>query len=311
MPLHPRRRLAFFACVPSLALVALAGCAPESSRAPLAPAAQATAIRSAAGASAPDVEAARARMRVGHPWFPLTPGRYVDFRIRRLGEEIEFTYVRATLGEPELFFGRLATPLVYGEVPGLLVDDTFFGLRQYFSIAPDGSLWSHGAQNNGFMSHTEPPLRQLLADPKPGDTWQDVVFFESFFPGGIPFFSNDEIYTFTLSERASIDLAGGRFHALRASVVIDDAQPGAAALAAAAFDGIALRADAAVAPVVLARPRGDRPEVPALKGLWYARREGLVARDYPFGPGPGNVNIATFERIGEGTGPIPPPQPAP
>jgi hypothetical protein len=315
MALHPRPVLLAVLCAAALA----AGCARESASpvATEAPVASAPAATRGRFAGSIDLEAARARMKQGHPYFPLTPGRYVDLRVRRLGEDPEFSYVRATLGEPELFFGRLATPLVYGEVPGMFLDDTLEGLRQYFSIAPDGSLWMHGAQNQGVMSHTEPPVRQLLADPRPGDTWEDTVYFESFLPGMIPFWQNHEHYVWTLSERATLDLPVGRVKAMRVSAVITDAEPPAAAMALAAlYDGLLPSTAPRPAgdpdiPAMQPRLAGAKPELPILKGLWFARHEGLVARDYPFGRGPENWNIVTIERIGEGVGPVPDPQPAP
>ena len=295
MSLHPRRLVPL-----ALLFVAALGAGCGQDRA-TGPAASSTALApSGAAVRAAELTAARARARIGHPWFPLTPGRYVDFRIRRLGEDPEVTYLRATLGEPEMFFGRLATPMVYGESPGRPIDESFQGLRQYFSVAPDGALWSHGAQNRGVLSHTEPPLRQLLADPAPGQVWEDSVYFESFFLGS-PYYSNHETYSFSLSETAELDLEGGRFKALRVSTIINDTYVGGAALAAAAFDGLLLTGAGHV----------PRTPPPALKGPWFARHQGLVARDWPFGPGPGNNNIVTLERIGDGFGPIPAPEPAP
>ena len=57
--------------------------------------------------------------------------------------------------------------------------------------------------------------------------------------------------------------------------------------------------------------RRDRPALDAAKGIWFARGQGFVARDYPYGPGTTNINITTYERIGSGFGPVPAAQPAP
>jgi hypothetical protein len=54
-----------------------------------------------------------------------------------------------------------------GEIP----DSVVVGLRQYWSIAPDGAVWFHGARNGIVSAHSEPPVRNLLARPKPGDAW--------------------------------------------------------------------------------------------------------------------------------------------
>jgi hypothetical protein len=314
MALHPRPAVLALLCAAALA----AGCAPDrssparSAASPLAPEAPAGRI---AHDGAADVSAARARMKLGHPYFPLTPGRYVDFRIQRLGEDPEFSYVRATLGEPEMFFGRLATPLVYSEIPGMLPDEIFDGLRQYYSIAPDRALWWHGAQNKGVMSHMEPPVRQLPADVVPGATWQDTTFFESFLPGMIPFWSNHERWDFALSERAVLELVGGiERGAVRVDVVITDTYYPGALIAAAALDGVIAPASQAgrdEAPFVVQANGGPKSVPEVKKGLWFARHEGLVARDFPFGPGDGIRNIVTFEKLAEGTGPVPAAQPAP
>jgi hypothetical protein len=180
-------------------------------------------------------------------------------------------------------------------------DSTRYGLRQYFSVAPDGALWFYGAQNNGFMSYTEPPVRELLAEPVAGEAWNDTVLFQSFFPGGIPFFTARQAYAWTLSERTKLRVPAGVYHAYRSSQTIGDAE------APVAF----ARGDLASAGwsehSVQARP--EDPDV--LKGFWFARRRGIVARDWPSGPGPTNTNITTFELLDQGTGPIPPALPAP
>ena len=81
MPLHPRRRALCSFLLIVAALVAGCGAdrADRADRAagPLEPAALAVRVDAA------EVAAARARARLGHPWFPLTPGRFTDFRIRR------------------------------------------------------------------------------------------------------------------------------------------------------------------------------------------------------------------------------------
>jgi len=257
------------------------------------------------------------RARVGHPWFPLTPGRYTDFRILRY-PSAEPTYVRATLGEPEEFFGRLATPWVYGPVPGLPVDESLEGLRQYYSVDSAGALRMHGAQNDGIMSYMEPPIRHLPPDPAPGAAWIDTTFFRSFFPGMVPIFAGAQTYASTLSERAFLDLPGTPVHALRRSQLIDSYDgPVGSAVALEGIDGAALAAallDGASPELALAAARNGRRDRPTLvpeKGIWFARGQGAVARDYPHGVGPTNINITTYERIGSGFGPVPPPQPAP
>jgi hypothetical protein len=260
----------------------------------------------------------RGRPQEGHAWFPLTPGRYADFRIRRYPVE-QPTFVRATFGEPELFFGRLATPWVFGEVPGLPVDTTLYGLRQYYSIAPDGSLWFHGAHNRGFMSHTEPPVRMLPPKIELGAAITDTVFFESFLPGNIPFFSATQSFRWTIDRIEWLDLPAGSYRAARASLFVDDVEDGAgvanAGLVEAAFFGARVSAgeEAIVARARredLARGPGEGDLVPE-RGMWFARHTGMVARDYPHGPGPEVTNITTYERWGEGFGPVPEPSPAP
>ena len=265
----------------------------------------------------PEAAGSDSRARIGHPWFPLTPGRYTDFRILRY-PSTEPTYVRATIGEPELFFDRLATPWVYGPVPGLPVDESLEGLRQYFSVDEAGALRMHGAQNDGIMSYMEPPIRYLPPEPVPGATWIDTTYFRSFFPGMEPIFAGAQTYASTLSERAFLDLPGTPAQALRRAQVIDtyDGPVGSAA-SFAGLDGAGLAAallEGASPEVALATARGgrrDRPTLDPEKGNWFARSQGIVARDYPHGPGSANINITTYERIGSGWGPIPPPQPAP
>ncbi len=265
-----------------------------------------------------DAPGAASHARVGHPWFPLTPGRYTDFRISRYPSP-EPTYVRATIGEPEEFFGRMATPWVYGPVPGLPVDESLAGLRQYYSVDAAGALRMHGAQNDGIMSYMEPPIRHLPPAPTPQATWIDTTFFRSFFPGMEPIFAGAQTYTSTLSERAFLDLPGKPAHALRRSQVIDEFDgpvPGAG-FALAGLDGTSLAAallDGESPELALAAARGDprdRPTLDPEKGIWFARGQGFVARDYPHGPGSSIINITTYERIGNGFGPVPPPQPAP
>jgi hypothetical protein len=267
------------------------------------------------GELAPAGSAARARE--GHPWFPLTPGRYTDFRIWRYPAS-DPTYVRATIGEPELFFDRLATPWVYGPVPGLPVDESLEGLRQYFSVDEEGALRMHGSQNDGIMSYMEPPIRYLPPEPVPGAAWIDTTYFRSFFPGMEPIFAGAQTYASTLSDRAFLDLPGAPVHALRRAQVIDTYDgPVGSAVAIASLDGAGLAAallEGASAEVALARAREggrNRPELDPKKGNWFARSQGIVARDYPHGAGSTNINITTYERIGSGFGAIPASQPAP
>lgn len=312
MPNRSRRPRGFAAAVLLSAALASAGCGasrhdtltnPASARAGGAAALAATTNPVLADATA--LLAERRRL-LGHPYFPIYPGDYVDYRVTRLGDGIR--YVRIAVGAPELFFGRSATPFVYQDVPGLVRDSTLFGLRQFFSLSPVGDVWFHGAQNNGFMSHSDPPVRQLLASPSPGETWADTVQFESFFPGMILFLRDNYLYSWTLSSQATLVLPGGVFPALRAGAVIDDA-PAAARRSPMqpAVGGLALGDQALVAFARL----GMAPLPEPLRGSWFARHRGMVARDWPSGEGPVNVNTVTFERIGGGHGPVPPPTPPP
>ena len=262
---------------------------------------------------------AGSRAGVGHPWFPLTPGRYTDFLIRRYPSE-DVTYVRATMGEPEEFFGRMATPWVYGPVPGLPVDESLEDLRQYYSVDDDGALRMHGSENKGIMSYMEPPIRHLLPEPVPLATWVDTTYFRSFFPGMVPIFAGGQTYTSTLSERTFLDLPGRPAHAMRRGQVIDDYDgpvgQAASTVSFAGVDGTTLAAAllAGESPEVAlagARGRRDRPTLDPLKGIWFARGQGFVARDYPHGPGTTNINVTTYERIDSGFGPVPPAQTTP
>src|SRR5688572_4356370 len=265
----------------------------------------------------------QAAPREGHPWFPLTPGRYADFRVRRLTVD-EPTYIRVTMGHPEPFFGRMATPWVYSEIPDQPIDDTLYGLRQYFSIGSDGSLLFHGAQNNGFMSYMEPPVRQLPAQVQVGAASTDTVVFRSFLPGNVPLFEADQAFTWTVEERATLELPAGWFHAVRVRQTVNDVLvQGSSRLVEAAVFGdtpvaalLALR-DGTPEERIVSRAREDalagrRADDPAVaRGLWFARHTGLVARDYPHGPGADVINITTYERLGEGFGPVPAPSSAP
>jgi hypothetical protein len=286
--------------------LALAGCSGD--RAPFEPAPSGSAIKARAGAAilAPGPAGAGALLaqigrKPGHPYFPIVPGAFSDYRVTRLGVGIR--YVRVTAGNPETFFGRQATPFVYGDVPGQTRDSTLFGLRQFWSISPDGDLWFHGAQNNGFMSHTTPPVRMLRAKVKPGDAWIDSVYFESFLPGGVPFFQNNESYAWTVSDDAWLALPGGVFKALRSSAVLDDLP--APAVRAGAFPAPGGAGGQAFAA------RGLAPLPEPLRGTWFSRHDGMVARDWPSGQGEVNLNSVTFELVGQGTGPVPPPTPPP
>ncbi len=246
------------------------------------------------------------KQKLGHPWFPMVPGAYVDYRVTRLG--VGLRYVRVAVGAPELFFGRLATPFVYDDVPGQVRDSTLYGLHQYFSISPRGDVWFHGAQNNGFMSHTDPPVRQLLASPTPGETWADTVQFESFFPGMVLFVRDNYLYSWTLSDPAKLVLPGGVFRAVRAGASIDDApvagvrSPMHTEVGGLTPGNAALEAFARLGLTPLPEP---------LRGSWFSRHDGMVARDWPSGAGVVNLNSVTLERIGSGTGPVPPPTPPP
>ena len=197
LPAWPVR---FAAC--ALALCALASCGPDRRDGLVAPAGLNAAT--APGASLfTGTNDARAWIALkgyssGHPYVPILPGLYSDYRVTRLG--VGLRYVRVTAGEPELFFGSMATPFVYDDVPGQTRDSTVYGLREYYSISPAGDLWFHGAQNNGFMSHTTPPMRLLRADPRPGDAWIDSVLFESFLPGMVPFFVSTVSSSWTISQ---------------------------------------------------------------------------------------------------------------
>jgi hypothetical protein len=257
----------------------------------------------------------------GHPWFPLTPGRYADFRVRRFTVE-EPTYIRVTMGHPEPFFGRMASPWVYSEIPGMPIDDALFGLRQYFSLAPDGALLFHGAQNNGFMSYMEPPVRQLPARVQVGAAQTDTALFRSFLPGNVPFFEANQAFTWSVFERAVLELPIGPTGAVRVTQAIEDVEGGdAARLVEAALFGdtpvaalVALRGQAPEERIV-SRARGDaevaRRPVEVVRGLWFALHTGLVARDFPHGPGVDVINITTYERLAEGFGPVPEPSSAP
>jgi hypothetical protein len=230
--------------------------------------------------------------RNAHPYFPIAPGTYKDYRITLAGVE-EPRWIRVTVGAPETFFGRSATPLVYSAIPGQVPDSVIVGLYQYFSISPAGDLWFHGAQNGIVRAHSDPPVRNLLAHPRPGEAWADTVHFESFI-GSSVFNDSDYLFTWTLSEEARLALPAGTVRAVRATSVIYDAP------------STSLRVASAVAVShlgVILRPG----PVDVLKGFWFARHEGIVARDWPFGEGAENTNIETFELVREGFGPVPPP----
>ena len=234
---------------------------------------------------------ARMQGKNAHPYFPMVPGAYKDYRITLAGEA-QPRYIRVTVGAPETFFNRQATPLVYSEIPGQIPDTVVVGLRQYFSVAPDGALWFHGAQNGIVRAHSEPPVRNLLAKPSPGEAWADTVLFESYI-GGSLFIQDNYIYDWKLSEPARLDLPAGSFKAVRATQTIQFLEQ---SLRVGALTDL-VRAGVALKP----------GPVEILKGSWFAKHEGIVAKDWPFGEGEVNVNVATYELIGEGTGPIPPP----
>ncbi len=318
MTTHPRPRAAVLVIAASaLALAGFGSCSPDVWT--MAVDTGGVAIDATLHARPGDLDAAGggSRARVGHPWFPLTPGRYTDFRILRYPSP-EPTYVRATLGEPEEFFGRMATPWVYGPVPGLPVDESLEGLRQYYSVDAAGALRMHGSENDGIMSYMDPPIRHLPPTPVPQATWIDTTFFRSFFPGMVPIFAGAQTYTSTLSDRVFLDLPGKPAHALRRAQVIDEFEgPVPGTLGLSGLDGAILAAallDGASPELALAAARGgrrDRPALDPLKGIWFARGQGFVARDYPHGPGTTNINITTYERIDSGFGPVPPAQTTP
>jgi len=262
--------------------LALAGCGTESPTAPDA----------LVATGSVDGLATQVAGLAAHPYFPIAPGVYKDYRITLAGDP-EPRFLRVTVGAPEVFFGRTATPLVYSEVPGMVPDTVIVGLRQYFSISPEGDLWFHGAQNGIVRSHTEPPVRNLLAHPRPGEAWADTVFFESFI-GPNPFITADYTYSWTLSETARLALPGGTFRAVRATAVLDYTL----AKTPRTESGVSQEALG-----VLLKPG----PVDVLKGFWFARHVGIVARDWPFGEGAVNANVATYELIGTGIGPVPPP----
>jgi hypothetical protein len=316
MTWHPRRLLAVLAlCTP-----VLAGCgAADRGAATVGPGATG---RTLALAPVAGLDALRGNPREGHPWFPLTPGRYTDFVIHRYTVD-EPSYIRATMGHPEPFFGRMATPWVYSEIPGRPVDATLNGLRQYFSLAPDGALWFHGAQNNGFMSYTEPPVRQLPAQVRVDAASLDTVEFKSYLPGGMPFYEARQTFLWSITDIEWLTLPAGSYRAARATVVIDDVLAGGAGIAEAALFGGGMAAaiaakdgglDAAIVDRSRREATGRGPgegELVPERGMWFARHTGLVARDYPHGPGPVVINITTYERLGEGFGPVPEPSSAP
>jgi hypothetical protein len=272
-----------------LAVLALAGCSASN------PVSEVARLESGAALARVDSTGKNA-----HPYFPIVPGAYKDYRITLAG--IGTRMIRVTTGLPELFFDRMATPFVYSAVPGEIPDSVVVGLRQYWSIAPDGALWFHGARNGIVSAHSVPPVRNLLAKPKPGDAWADTVLFESFI-GGVPFLRNYYLYDWKLSDVTVLDLPAGSYRALRATSIINDAPPEEGALALAQImrsgDGLRSRRGVALAPT---------PEpVDIFRGWWFARHDGTVAKDWPFGEGTEFINIATYELVGEGMGPVPPP----
>jgi len=276
---------------PLIALIALAGC---SSSKPVSPTEVA---RLDAGASLARVDSTG---KNAHPYFPIVPGAYKDYKITLAG--IGTRMIRVTTGLPERFFDRMATPFVYSAVPGEIPDSVVVGLRQYWSIAPDGALWFHGARNGIVSAHSEPPVRNLLARPKPGDAWADTVLFESFI-GDTPFLRDYYSYEWKLSEVTRLDLPAGSFRALRATSIITNAPPPeeGLALAGVRLAGVGVSGRRGVALKPLPEP------VDIFRGWWFARHDGLVARDWPFGEGTEFINIATYELVGEGMEPVPPP----
>lgn len=247
---------------------------------------------------------ARMRGRTAHPYFPIVPGAYSDYRVTLLAQGTRF--IRVTAGAPELFFGRVATPLVYSEIPGMVPDTILVGLRQYFSISPEGALWFHGAENGIVRAHSDPPVRQLLADPRAGESWADTVVFESFIGPNV-FIRDRYLFTWTLSETARLPLPAGTFRALRATSLVDIAPPEPGAAQVARVLGATDADDAFGRLGVALKPQ----PVENKRGFWFARHVGIVARDWPSGVGEMNVNSETFELIGRGIGSVPPSEPAP
>ena len=200
--------------------------------------------------------------------------------------------MRVVLGEHEQFFGRKAFPWVYEAIPGELPDSTFLDLRQYWSVSDAGDLVFHGAQNKGVRQYYEPPIRVLPARPRGGETWRDTVVFQSFLPGIGTFDSATVIIETKLSERSFLRLPAGSFHAFRATQTV--------------IDVIRERK-----PVFRGEDTAAQPPLEVLKGFWFARKRGIVARDYPFGPGPENTNIRTYVLRAQGYAAVPPEDPFP
>jgi len=279
-----------------LAVLTLAGCSTSN---PGSPGSPADVARLDAGAALARVDTTG---KNAHPYFPIVPGAYKDYRITLAG--VGTRMIRVTTGLPEVFFNRTATPFVYSMVPGETPDSVIVGLRQYWSIAPDGALWFHGARNGIVSAHSEPPVRNLLAKPRPGEVWADTVLFESFI-GGSPFLRDYYLYEWKLSEVTVLDLPAGTFRALRATSTVTDAPPEEGVLALARMPrsgGFAMRSRRGV---LLAPPASEPVDI--YRGWWFARHDGIVAKDWPFGEGTEFVNIATYELVAEGMGPVPPP----
>jgi hypothetical protein len=247
---------------------------------------------------------ARLKGRTAHPYFPIVPGAYSDYRVTLFNTGTR--YIRVTAGAPTLFFDRMATPFVYSEIPGMVPDTILVGLRQYFSISPEGALWFHGAENGIVRAHSDPPVRQLIADPRAGESWADTVVFESFI-GPTVFIRDRYLYTWTLSETARLPLPAGTFRALRATSLVDSAppEPGAMAMVRVLAGTDADDAFAGLGVALKPQPVENK------RGSWFAKHVGIVARDWPSGLGPSNINTETFELMGRGVGPVPPPLPPP
>jgi hypothetical protein len=228
----------------------------------------------------------------GHDYFPFTPGLASDFDVVLAGYDPPERAMRVVVGEREDFFGRMAVPWVYEAIPGELPDSMFLDLRQYWSVSPEGDLLFHGAQNKGVRSFMEPPVRVLPARPRGGETWRDTVVFQSFLPGIGLFDSATVVFETKLSERTQLRLPAGNIQAFRATQTV-------------------LEVIHARMPVSRDDEVARRPELEILKGYWFARKRGIVARDYPFGPGPTNTNVRTYVLRDQGTAPIPPPDPFP
>jgi hypothetical protein len=228
----------------------------------------------------------------GHDSFPFEPGRASDFDVVLVGVDEPDRAMRVVVGHREPFFGRDAVPWVYQAIPGETPDSSLLDLRQYWSVSPAGDLLFHGAQNKGTTSFYEPPVRVLPARPRGGEVWRDTVVLESFLAGVGPFDSATVVFETKISERAQLRLPAGNIQAFRSTQTV--------------IEVIRSRA-----PIRRDDELSKKPELEILKGFWFARRRGIVARDYPSGAGPANTNIRTYALRAQGSAPVPPAEPIP